>query len=65
MRKHIDFKNDYQFFDTFKTEDHKIRGNYSLLIKVKFHEFEWSSPLMQRAVLNQLGSNPHNIKTVM
>ena len=40
MRKHIDLKNDYQFFDTFKTEDHKIRGNYSLLIKVKFHEFE-------------------------
>ena len=40
MRKHIDLKNDYHFFDTFKTEDHKIRGNYSLLIKVKFHEFE-------------------------
>ena len=37
-------KNDYQFFDTLKTKDHKIRGNCNLLIKVKFHELEWSSP---------------------
>ena len=43
MRKHID-KNDYQFFDTLKTKDSKIRGNCNLL-KVKFHELEWSSPL--------------------
>ena len=27
MRKHIDLKNNYQFFDTFKIENHKIRGN--------------------------------------
>ena len=43
MRKHID-KNDYQFSDTLKTKDSKIRGNCNLL-KVKFHELEWSSPL--------------------
>ena len=34
-RKYL--KNDYQFFDTLKTKDHKIRGNCNLLIKVKFH----------------------------
>ena len=38
MRKHID-KNDYQFFNTLKTKDSKIRGNFNLL-KVKFHELE-------------------------
>ena len=38
-------KNDCQFFDTLKTKDRKIRGNCNLLIKVKFHQLEWSSPL--------------------
>ena len=41
-------KNDYQFFDTFKAEDCKIRGNCNLLIKVKFHKLEGSSPLILR-----------------
>ena len=31
-------KKDYQFFDTLKTKDRKIRGNCDLLVKVKFHE---------------------------
>ena len=33
-------KNDYQFFDTLKTKDRKIRGNSNLLIKGKFRELE-------------------------
>ena len=33
-------KNDYQFFDTLKTKDRKIRGYCNLLIKVKFHQLE-------------------------
>ena len=33
-------KNDYQFFDTSKTKDRKIKANCNLLIKVKFHELE-------------------------
>ena len=33
-------KNDYQFFDSLKTEDRKIRRNCNLLIKVKFHKLE-------------------------
>ena len=33
-------KNDYQFFDTFKTKNRKIRGNCNLLIKIKFDELE-------------------------
>ena len=33
-RTHRYLKNNYQIFDTFKTKDHKIRGN------VKFHELE-------------------------
>ena len=41
MRKHIDISRTIiSFFDTLKTKDCKIRGNYSLLIKVKFHELE-------------------------
>ena len=32
--------NDYQFCDTLKTKDRKIRGNCNLLIKVKFHKLE-------------------------
>ena len=39
-------KNDYQCFDTSKTKDCRIRRNCNLLIKVKFHELEWSSPLI-------------------
>ena len=42
---HRSLKNDYQFFDALKTNDRKIRGNYTLLTKVKFDELEWSSPL--------------------
>ena len=38
-------KNDCQFFDTLKVKDPKIRGNCNLLIKVKLHELEWSSPI--------------------
>ena len=37
---HRYLKNDYQFFDTLKTKDHKIRENCNLLIKVKFHKLE-------------------------
>ena len=39
-KTHRDLKNDYQFFDALKTKDSKIRGNYNLLIKVKFYELE-------------------------
>ena len=38
-------QNDYQLFDTLKIKDRKIRVNCNLLIKVKFHELEWSSSL--------------------
>ena len=37
-RRHL--KNDYQFFDTLKTNDRKIRGNCNLLIKIKFYNLE-------------------------
>ena len=40
MRKHRYLKSDYQFFDTLKTKDRKIRGDRDLLIKVKFRELE-------------------------
>ena len=33
-------KNDYQFFDTSKRKDRKVKANCNLLIKVKFHELE-------------------------
>ena len=39
-KTHRCLKNDYQFFDTLKTKDHKIKGHCNLLIKVKFHELE-------------------------
>ena len=39
-------KNDYQFFDTLKTKERKIRGNCNVLIKVKLHKLVWSSPLI-------------------
>ena len=39
-KAHRYIRNDYQFFDTLKTKDCKIRGNCNLLIKVKFHELE-------------------------
>ena len=42
---HRYLKNGYSFFDTLKTKDSKIRGNYNLLTKVKFHKLKWSSPL--------------------
>ena len=35
-RRHL--KNDYQFFNTLKTKDGKVRGNCNLLIKIKFHK---------------------------
>ena len=38
-------KDDYQFFDSLKTKDRKIRGNCYLLEKVKYHKLESSSPL--------------------
>ena len=44
-KTHRHLKNDYQFFDTLKTKDRKIRGNSNLLIKSKFCELERSSPL--------------------
>ena len=44
-KTHRYLKNDYNFFDSFRTKDRKIRGNCNSLIKVKFHELEWSSPL--------------------
>ena len=34
------FKNNYQFFDTLKTKDRKIKGNFYLLIKVKLLKLE-------------------------
>ena len=46
---HRYLKNDYQFFDTLKTKHRKIWGNCHLLIKVKFHKWEWSSPLRLEA----------------
>ena len=45
MKKHIMSQERYQFFDALKTKDRKIRGNWNLVTKVKFHELEWSSPL--------------------
>ena len=41
---HRYLKNDYQFFDTLKTKDFKVRKNCNLLIKVKFYKLQWSSP---------------------
>ena len=41
----VAIKNDYQFSDALKAKDRKIRGNCNSLIKVKFLELEWSSPL--------------------
>ena len=38
-KTHRYLKSHYQFFETLKTKDCKIRGNCNLLIKVKFHEF--------------------------
>ena len=39
-KTHRYLKNDFQFFDTFKAKDRKIRGNCNLSIKVKFPESE-------------------------
>ena len=39
MRKHNRYlKNGYQYFDTLKARDRKIRKNCNLLIKAKCHE---------------------------
>ena len=53
---HRYLKNDYQFFDTLKTKHRKIRGNCNLLIKVKFHKLEWSSPLTSKVTPTQVFS---------
>ena len=37
---HRYLKNDYQFFDTLKTKDRKIRENCNLLLKVKSYKLE-------------------------
>ena len=37
---HRYLKDDYQFFDTLKTKDRKIRRNCNLLITDKFHKLE-------------------------
>ena len=37
---HRYLQNDYQFFDTLKTKDRKIREKCNLLIKVKFHKLK-------------------------
>ena len=39
-KTHRYLKNDYNFFDSLRTKDRKIRGNCNSLIKVKFHELE-------------------------
>ena len=39
-KTHRYLKSYYQFFDTLKTKDRKIRGNRNLLRKVKCHELE-------------------------
>ena len=39
-KTHRYLRNDYQFFDTLKTKDPKIRGNCYLLIKVRFFELK-------------------------
>ena len=44
----------YQFFDTLKAKDCKIRANCNLLIKVKFLELESSSPLTSTVTKTQL-----------
>ena len=36
---HRYLKNDYQFFNTLKTKDRKIRGNCNLLIEVNFMNY--------------------------
>ena len=46
-KAHRHLKNDYQFFDTLKAKYRKIRGNCNLLIRVKFHELECGSLLIQ------------------
>ena len=62
---HRYLKNDYQFFDTLKTKDRKIRGNCNLLIKVKFHKLEWSSPLRRNILLRGSESITLGIATLI
>ena len=45
MRKQIS-QDWLSIFDALKTKDRKIRGNCKLVIKVRFHELEWSSLLI-------------------
>ena len=52
MRKHIDISRTITIFRYLKTRDRKIRGNSNLLIKVKFHELEWSSTLIKTTFPN-------------
>ena len=44
-KTHRYLKNEYEFFDTLKTKDCKIRGICNLLITLKFYQLERSSPL--------------------
>ena len=63
-KMHRYLNNGYQFFDTLKTKGRKIRGNCNLLIKVNFHELEWSSPLNKcscRSFLKYLFSNGNTV----
>ena len=65
MRKHRYLKNEYQFFDALKTKDCKIRRNCNLLTKVKFHELQWSSPLIAVVFKLILMSIFHQIKFIV
>ena len=49
-KTHRYLKNDYQFFDTLKIKDRKIRRNCTLFIKVKFPELERSSPIKSHEI---------------
>ena len=47
MKKHIHvLRTIINFLIPYKTKDRKIRGHCNLLIKVKFHELERSSPVI-------------------
>ena len=45
-KTHRYLKNDYQFLDALRAKDRKIRGNFNLLTKIKFHELERSFHLI-------------------
>ena len=47
MKKHINVSRTIiHFLILYKAKDRKIRGQCNLLIKVKFHELERSSPVI-------------------